>query len=167
MIFCLKTIKCLERLKKRISTSFWVPVHPKAGRNAQQTKFESFFLFCKHLRFCWTCMSNLCDVIHEFPLSYICKLFIFSEIYRIVSQKQLSDTPNSGDGPSGRTITIPPTQTDNGANKKPCCNWNRKSAVESADHFRSAIAYKRCLFFYTYTGTALMIVIRKKKICWG
>jgi len=31
---------------------------------------------------------------------------LFPEIYRIVSQKQLPDTSTSGDGPSGKTITI-------------------------------------------------------------
>ena len=46
----------------------------------------------------------------------------FSEIYRIVSQKQLPDTGSGSDGPSGKTITIASTQPDNSANKKPCCN---------------------------------------------
>jgi len=46
----------------------------------------------------------------------------FSEIYRIVSQKQLPDNSVGGDAPSGRTITIPTTQTDNSNSKKPCCN---------------------------------------------
>jgi hypothetical protein len=51
------------------------------------------------------------------------KIHIFiSEIYRIVSQKQLPDTPGGGEGPSNRTITIPSTQTDSNAGKKPCCN---------------------------------------------
>jgi len=47
---------------------------------------------------------------------------ILTEIYRIVSQKQLPDNSVGGDAPSGRTITIPTTQTDNSNSKKPCCN---------------------------------------------
>ena len=47
---------------------------------------------------------------------------LIAEIYRIVSQKQLPDNSVGGDAPSGRTITIPTTQTDNSNGKKPCCN---------------------------------------------
>jgi len=48
---------------------------------------------------------------------------ILTEIYRIVSQKQLPDSPG-GPGPSGTTkpITINPTVNDNPQAKKPCCN---------------------------------------------
>eukprot|EP00096_Caligus_rogercresseyi_P015552 TRINITY_DN79_c0_g1_i9.p1 TRINITY_DN79_c0_g1~~TRINITY_DN79_c0_g1_i9.p1 ORF type:complete len:174 (-),score=1.84 TRINITY_DN79_c0_g1_i9:515-1036(-) len=45
------------------------------------------------------------------------------EIYRIVSQKSLPDSGNSGAGPDdGATIDISSTVTENSGNKKPCCN---------------------------------------------
>ncbi|XP_040564673.1 ras-related protein Rab-11B [Lepeophtheirus salmonis] len=48
---------------------------------------------------------------------------ILTEIYRIVSQKSLPDSGNSGAGPDdGSTIDIGSTVTENSGNKKPCCN---------------------------------------------
>eukprot|EP00096_Caligus_rogercresseyi_P015550 TRINITY_DN79_c0_g1_i10.p1 TRINITY_DN79_c0_g1~~TRINITY_DN79_c0_g1_i10.p1 ORF type:complete len:217 (-),score=49.71 TRINITY_DN79_c0_g1_i10:515-1165(-) len=48
---------------------------------------------------------------------------ILTEIYRIVSQKSLPDSGNSGAGPDdGATIDISSTVTENSGNKKPCCN---------------------------------------------
>ena len=50
--------------------------------------------------------------------------FSVSEIYRIVSQKQLPDSPG-GDKPGGNvnTVTINPTVDNNSANNKKCaCN---------------------------------------------
>jgi len=48
---------------------------------------------------------------------------ILTEIYRIVSQKQLPDSPG-GDKPGGnvKPITINPTVDNNQQAKKPCCN---------------------------------------------
>jgi GTPase SAR1 family protein len=48
---------------------------------------------------------------------------ILTEIYRIVSQKQLPDSPG-GDRPGGPTVPIKinPTVDNNQQAKKPCCN---------------------------------------------
>jgi len=46
----------------------------------------------------------------------------FSEIYRIVSQKQITDGGSEGDKPGGsQTINLQPTLTDT-KDKKACCN---------------------------------------------
>ena len=50
-------------------------------------------------------------------------LSLFSEIYRIVSQKQITDGGGDMDKPGGsQTINLQPTLTDSNPNKKPCCN---------------------------------------------
>ncbi|WP_411027165.1 hypothetical protein, partial [Salmonella sp. s54925] len=48
---------------------------------------------------------------------------ILTEIYHIVSQKQISDTPSSSNHPSNnvQTIHVAPT-TDADRKKGPCCN---------------------------------------------
>ena len=48
--------------------------------------------------------------------------FIFSEIYRIVSQKQITDGSSDGDKPGvSQTINLQPTVPDT-KDKKACCN---------------------------------------------
>ena len=76
MFLCLKTKNCLERLKKRISTSFWVHAAPKAGWNAQQTKFESFFCFVE----IYDLFELSCKVFVTSYISYICKFFFFRNL---------------------------------------------------------------------------------------
>ncbi len=51
---------------------------------------------------------------------------LFSDIYTIVSQKQLKDTTDSGDSPSSNVQTIHVGPTDRFADRrKQCCNpWN-------------------------------------------
>jgi hypothetical protein len=47
---------------------------------------------------------------------------ILTEIYRIVSQKQITEGGGESDRPAGgHTINLEPTKTDTD-NKKPCCN---------------------------------------------
>ena len=48
--------------------------------------------------------------------------YLFSEIYRIVSQKQITDGSSEGDKPGGsQTINLQPTVPDT-KDKKACCN---------------------------------------------
>jgi len=44
------------------------------------------------------------------------------EIYRIVSQKQITDEPGVDKPRGGQTINLQPTLTDSNQSKKPCCN---------------------------------------------
>ena len=49
--------------------------------------------------------------------------FFFSEIYRIVSQKQLPEGPAGGGRPGGgEAIHIDGTHPESSSGKKPCCN---------------------------------------------
>ena len=49
--------------------------------------------------------------------------FFFSEIYRIVSQKQLPEGPSAGHRPGGGDpIHIEGTHSESSGSKKPCCN---------------------------------------------
>ena len=48
---------------------------------------------------------------------------IFSEIYRIVSQKQLPEGPTGANRPGGGDpIHIEGTHSESSGSKKPCCN---------------------------------------------
>jgi len=48
---------------------------------------------------------------------------ILTEIYRIVSQKQITDEPGVDNKlGGGQTINLQPTLTDSNTSKKPCCN---------------------------------------------
>merc|ERR1712010_139044 len=47
---------------------------------------------------------------------------ILTEIYKIVSQKQLPDSPGGGKPGATTPITITPTEGNNQQAKKPCCN---------------------------------------------
>ena len=49
-------------------------------------------------------------------------LSLFSEIYRIVSQKQITDEPGMDKPGGSQTINLQPTLTDSNPTKKPCCN---------------------------------------------
>ena len=56
---------------------------------------------------------------------YLTVFFIIvSEIYRIVSQKQLPEGPAGGGGKpgGGAPINLERTQAENNGSKKPCCN---------------------------------------------
>ena len=49
--------------------------------------------------------------------------FFLSEIYRIVSQKQLPEGPSAGHRPGGGDpIHIEGTHSESSGSKKPCCN---------------------------------------------
>ena len=45
-----------------------------------------------------------------------------AEIYRIVSQKQITDSGETERPGGSQAITLQPTQTEEGGGKKPCCN---------------------------------------------
>ena len=64
---------------------------------------------------------NLPPVLKE-PLTDIV-IHIVSEIYKIVSQKQIRDSPDDDNSPSGnvQTISVAPTVNSN-ASKKQCCS---------------------------------------------
>ena len=47
---------------------------------------------------------------------------ILTEIYRIVSQKQITDSGETERPGGSQAITLQPTQTEEGGGKKPCCN---------------------------------------------
>ena len=63
---------------------------------------------------------------HVCLFSFMLEKLIFlvvSEIYRIVSQKQITDGGGDMDKPGGsQTINLQPTLTDNKPNNNPCCN---------------------------------------------
>ena len=49
--------------------------------------------------------------------------FPFSEIYKIVSQKQIRDSPDDENSPSNNVQTITVAPTDNSqSTKRPCCS---------------------------------------------
>lgn len=74
-------------------------------------------------RTAWTPLSLLENIGRLVSSKIDFHFFFITEIYRIVSQKQLPEGPASGGRPgSGDPIDLAKTQADNNGGKKPCCN---------------------------------------------
>lgn len=92
-------------------------IHLKAFRtNIQSTDFSDLIKACLSLLHHVGCMlvgSILID-----------RCVLIAEIYKIVSQKQIRDSPDDENLPSGPVTTIKVAPTDNGGDirRKQCCN---------------------------------------------
>lgn len=98
-----------------------VPSYPKAFWDLIRWESDTFIGF--HHRkmhiWWWVFRWKMQFVSRPWPLGS----FVFSEIYKIVSQRQIRESPDSENSPSNnvQTITVAPTDTSAGA-KKQCCN---------------------------------------------